>query len=200
MEFDYDRSAFMSRTSEKYYLSPVKQEEQPKRLSDYCDDPWCLNLTLILINSLVVLTTAGFLIGKEDSIYECSKKLYWTATTFEIYLCVVILRYFLFALIHSCGVCTSTPYQPDKLPGFKKRFTVHLVFSFLDLLILTPFTVKAAGTLNSIEAKFCSKIDENLVWIQISRILFLYSCCILVLALLFCIAGSGLWYFWLTLD
>ena len=155
---------------------------------------------MILINSLVVLSTAGFLIGKEDSIYKCSKKLYWTATIFEIYLCVVILRYFLFALIHSCGVCTSTPYQPDKLPGFKKRFTVHLVFSFLDLLILTPITVRAAGTLDSIEAKFCGQIDENLVWIQISQILFLYSCSILVLASLFCIAGSGLWYFWLALD
>ena len=97
-------------------------------------------------------------------------------------------------------MCTSTPYQPDKLPGFKKRFTVHLVFSFLDLLILTPITVRAAGALTSIEAKFCGQIDENLVWIQISRILFLYSCSILVLASLFCIAGSGLWYFWLALD
>ena len=162
----------MTRTSEKYQLSPVK--EDPKKMSDYCNDPWCFNLILILINCLVILSTAGFLIGREESIKECSPELYNVALNFEIYLGLVVLRYILFAFAHSCGLCESglnlEPYQQhNRLPSLKRRFTVHLAFSFIDLLILIPFTINAKSVLKSSRARLCGKINEqNLVWIHVS--------------------------------
>ena len=89
----------MSRTSEKYYLSPIHKKE-PRKMSDYFNDPWCFNLTLIIINGLIILSTAGFLINREENIKECSVELFWTATIFEIYLSFVVLRYSLFGIIH----------------------------------------------------------------------------------------------------
>ena len=154
----------MSRTSEKYNLSPIHKQE-PKKMSDYFNDPWCFNLTLIIINGLVILSTTGFLINRTEIIKECSIELFWTATIFEIYLSSIVLRYFLFGLIHQRGFCENTglrPYQTiDRLSNLKRRFTIHLIFSFLDLLILTPITVNAGGVLESDEANQCGKLDEE---------------------------------------
>ena len=115
------------------------------------------------------------------------------------------MRYFLFALCHSCGLCDSAglkPYQPtDKLQSLKKRFTVHLVFSFSDLLLLTPITVRASNVLGSSRAQLCGKIaKQNLVWIHICQILKVYACLMLFMAFIVCCVGVGVWYFWLKLD
>ena len=152
MEFEFDRSPFLGRSPDQMQQH-LPRDQDSRKLSHWCRSPWCANLVLIAINLLVIVSTSTFLIGRSGVTKECSKQLYWVAVTFELYLCVIIIRYFLFAMLHHCGICDSsrkkTDYWRDNLKDFRRRFFIHVFFSFFDLIALSPISIWAGRVTQS---------------------------------------------------
>ena len=86
-------------------------------MSDYFNDPWCFNLTLIIINGLVILSTIGFLINRTENIKECSVELFWTATIFEIYLVGLGVWYFWLLLDQPKGIDNYERIETENSTG-----------------------------------------------------------------------------------
>ena len=180
------------------------RDRDSRKLSHWCRSPWCANLVLIAINMLVIVSTSTFLIGRAGITKECSKQLYWVAVTFELYLCVIIIRYFLFAMLHHCGFCDSSRkkhgYRPDHLKDFRRRFFIHVLFSFLDLVALSPISIWAGRVVSAVETKMCNQYQDIRTWNHISQVLLYYSYVILFLSSIFFMVGLGICFFWRATD
>ena len=160
-------------------------------------------MILIVANFLIIVTSWVFLAGKSQATYDCSHSLYWVAVAIEFYLCLIIIRYVLFSVLHQCGLCDPSEkyeYARGTLQDFRRRFFVHVFLCLFDLVALTPLSVWAGGVLESNQTALCSLSAEIKAWTQTARALVYYTYFLLFAASICVMIGIGLYFFWRNLE